>query len=786
MQREASSRTPVPVPRSPLIKKIEEDVVANRGSGSRERDDDILSASMIPVAVQQIANLVESVTRLTPDIAPDGLSFEAQRSAGPACDSGILKASATLAGDGLVLNFDVGLVNGAPRGEILAIWSSLSGLPAIADARTRLLPPTVDPATGETKLTAEVQVKAQPLSPSRVAVLGDLLAKLDGLAKQLTDSVPVLAPAARAAAWKEFAAVVDVVESWDCASEAPELFDWAFDQRSVLDAGLTLSIETATTVEESAAVSALAAALEMNGGSLARLTAPAIGSRELLELVRRAPPGGIVAVGSASFSLSGSAYELGSEVTALMTACERLSKRLVFTGTHDDHQKVFAQQGAKPDPLRPVIAPRPYVSLEALTKFCARDAGRRSGGLSKIEESQVTVDTLNELSELPGAQRKRLAMIATQVVLSGRGNSGGISRARRSEVTKSLAGRTATLSGLGATPDARRSALVDAHFNERLTHPDLRAFLLDRLLGQDEAVHRLVEHLGTEALTRDWAQPIRWLAVGPPATGKSDSAMAIAEWLGLPHVPVDLGKAADVHSVLGALIGAARGIVNSFEAGLLEKAGREPRGCVMEWSDVDHANPAIRAKLLDILLRALQAGLTENQKGQTFVVSSIIFCVTANLSDGRADETIFAPMGFASSPNQNTVKSRVQKELSHMLSEAFLSRGGSPIVFRPLDSGALVAIVERSLMTALMRACQRKGLGSPALTVEPGLVKRLAVLNESRVSVHGARCLDEVGRQLAASALIRALEAFGVDRLRDAPLRLSASAGSKLLIEPTA
>ena len=69
---------------------------------------------------------------------------------------------------------------------------------------------------------------------------------------------------------------------------------------------------------------------------------------------------------------------------------------------------------------------------------------------------------------------------------------------------------------------------------------------------------------------------------------------------------------------------------------------------------------------------------------------------------GGVDEAVRKGIGFTHTTNKHEVRQRVIAEIKQMLSGAFLSRVGTPILYAPLDGGALALILERAIERALI------------------------------------------------------------------------------------
>jgi ATP-dependent Clp protease ATP-binding subunit ClpA len=209
-----------------------------------------------------------------------------------------------------------------------------------------------------------------------------------------------------------------------------------------------------------------------------------------------------------------------------------------------------------------------------------------------------------------------------------------------------------------------------------------------------------------------------------------------------------------MHTASAQLLGSGRGIVGSYEAGRLEKISKHHAGAVIEVSDLDHAVPSVRSGLADLFLQALETGQAQSARGGMFSCASTIFAFTMNLPEG-ADERIRKGLGFQNTPSKKEVIKRVIDEIKQMVSSAFLSRIGLPILFAPLEGDTLAIIVEGAVKQAVLSASDRFGNKLSEVVIEDGIGAKVVASLEINLTAFGARALLEQGRSLAAAAYIR-------------------------------
>jgi ATP-dependent Clp protease ATP-binding subunit ClpA len=159
----------------------------------------------------------------------------------------------------------------------------------------------------------------------------------------------------------------------------------------------------------------------------------------------------------------------------------------------------------------------------------------------------------------------------------------------------------------------------------------------------------------------------------------------------------------------------------------------------------------------------------------------VIFAFTMNLPGGM-DESVRKGIGFGGPPTRREVNSRVISEIKNMLSSAFVSRIGTPILFESLDGESLAVILERAVTRAIFSAAERLHVPIRDVELASGLGARLVASLDPGLASLGARALLEHGRSLAAKAFVELHQRNGA--LGGKILHASAAAGGALVIEP--
>jgi hypothetical protein len=710
-------------------------------------DDDAAQQTLL-----QVAELCKNAVQLELKVASDGTSFLLSPRGGIPEAPGILSVAGRLNDEGAIV-VKVELFRSLDEVRVSA--PVFCGLLSHLGEKTRLcLPP--DGLAVEGSLWAELRVKGTPLSVERASALLAEFTTLTEIAKLMQAGLSAaLTDSALTQLYAELRGLLSPIHPWrpqDPAAAEPLL---AFGRRVMdyLGAGLSIAVASAFSVQQDAALAVVALAARESSRTLGRLMASSLNARGLLELVRKAP--GTVAASAANISLGSNPYELGSEMAALLSALAEGDTPVIFYGRFEELQTVFhGGQGGASDPLRPVLVRAPEFSFDSLARFAAISAGRlHPGSLSQAVLDELTSEALTTLGGLPPSVQNKLlpALVrrAAGIRVSGRKPP----PAGSAEFAADASGLAETLAGLSPRSRARRPAQVQELLTRVLTDPALFGYFQEHLLAQDAALRGLVDRLAGEALTRPPYQPIRYCALGTPATGKSESAAMLARRLDVPLINIDAASMSDYHTAAAQLLGSGRGIVGSHQAGRLEQAAKHHTAVVVEVSDIDHAVPSVQSYMADLFLQVLDTGEAQSSIGPKFSCTNLVFAFTMNLPGGM-DERIRQGMGFSRTPGRRQITAGVAAEVKSMLSAAFLSRIGTPIVFDPLDGSALALILARAVHAAVFSAAERLGFEIAGVDVAPGAGEAVLARLQSKLVSFGARALLERARDLSAKAVL--------------------------------
>ena len=221
-----------------------------------------------------------------------------------------------------------------------------------------------------------------------------------------------------------------------------------------------------------------------------------------------------------------------------------------------------------------------------------------------------------------------------------------------------------------------------------------------RVVGQEEAV-RIVSN----AIRRSragLADPRRpngsFLFLGPTGVGKTELCKALAEFLFDTEesmVRIDMSEFMEKHSV-ARLIGAPPGYVGYEEGGYLTEAVRRRPYAVILLDEVEKAHPDV----FNVLLQVLDDGRLTDGQGRTVDFRNAVVIMTSNLGSQVIQE-------HAGEKNYTRMKSAVMEIVTQNFRPEFINRIDDIVVFHPLGTAQIRAIVDIQLGQLRKRLVER-------------------------------------------------------------------------------
>jgi ATP-dependent Clp protease ATP-binding subunit ClpC len=259
----------------------------------------------------------------------------------------------------------------------------------------------------------------------------------------------------------------------------------------------------------------------------------------------------------------------------------------------------------------------------------------------------------------------------------------------------------------------------------------MEEILHQRVVGQDAAISALARAVRrARAGLKDPKRPIgSFLFLGPSGVGKTESALALAEFLfGTEDAVITLNMSEYMEKHNAArLIGAPPGYVGYDEGGQLTEAVRRRPYAVVLVDEVEKAHPDV----YDLFLQVLDRGQLQDSRGRVISFRNSVIVMTSNLGTRALAFPEEAPAGA-------DPKELVMAAVRDHFRPEFLNRLDGIIVFDPLDRPALRQILDL-MLKKLIRQLAEQGV---TLDVTPAA--REWLVDQHHEPAFGARPLNRI------------------------------------------
>ncbi|HJS89580.1 MAG TPA: ATP-dependent chaperone ClpB [Steroidobacteraceae bacterium] len=221
-----------------------------------------------------------------------------------------------------------------------------------------------------------------------------------------------------------------------------------------------------------------------------------------------------------------------------------------------------------------------------------------------------------------------------------------------------------------------------------------------RVVGQEEALKIVANAIRrSRAGLADPRRPNgSFLFLGPTGVGKTELCKALAEFLFDTEdamVRIDMSEFMEKHSV-ARLIGAPPGYVGYEEGGYLTEAVRRRPYAVILLDEVEKAHPDV----FNVLLQVLDDGRLTDGQGRTVDFRNTVIIMTSNLGSQVIQE-------YAGEKSYTRMKSAVMEIVQQSFRPEFINRIDDIVVFHPLGTEQIRAIVDIQLVYLRKRLQER-------------------------------------------------------------------------------
>ncbi len=257
----------------------------------------------------------------------------------------------------------------------------------------------------------------------------------------------------------------------------------------------------------------------------------------------------------------------------------------------------------------------------------------------------------------------------------------------------------------------------------------LKARMLSRVFGQDEAVGQVVEAVQmSKAGLIDSDKPLASLLfVGPTGVGKTEVARSLADELGVELVRFDMSEYAEKHAV-AKLIGSPAGYVGYEDGGLLTDAIRKKPNCVLLFDEIEKAH----SDIYNILLQVMDyAKLTDN-RGCQADFHNVVIIMTSNAGAQYASQ---ASVGFLGGVSKGEA---MMKQVKKSFKPEFINRLSATVVFHDMSHDMATRILHKKL------AQLQQKLAAKNVTIDIEGNAEEWLLAKGFTTEYGAREMDRV------------------------------------------
>jgi ATP-dependent Clp protease ATP-binding subunit ClpB len=392
------------------------------------------------------------------------------------------------------------------------------------------------------------------------------------------------------------------------------------------------------------------------------------------------------------------AARIRMEIDSKPEALDRLERRIIQLKIEQEALKKEEDQASKGrlTALRDTLAgmEKEYADLEEVWK--AEKASLQGAAQIKeqLERTRLELEQArraSDLSRMAELQYGKIPALEKQLVEAQRGEQQTPQLVRNKVTEEEIADVVSKWTGIPV------SKMLEGD-KEKLLR--MEEALEKRVVGQTEAV-QIVSNAIRRARA-GLADPKRpngsFLFLGPTGVGKTELCKALADFLFDTEeamVRIDMSEFMERHSV-ARLIGAPPGYVGYEEGGHLTEAIRRRPYAVVLLDEIEKAHQDV----FNVLLQVLDDGRLTDGQGRTVDFRNTVIIMTSNLGSQAIQE-------LSGEGNYQRMKAAVMETVQQHFRPEFINRVDDIVVFHPLGSEQIRAIVEIQLNYLRRRLLER-------------------------------------------------------------------------------
>ena len=221
------------------------------------------------------------------------------------------------------------------------------------------------------------------------------------------------------------------------------------------------------------------------------------------------------------------------------------------------------------------------------------------------------------------------------------------------------------------------------------------------VFGQDSAITEVSDAVYmAQAGLKDKNRPMgSYLFTGPTGVGKTETAKALSNLLGMPLVRFDMSEYMEKHTV-SRFIGSPPGYVGYGDGkagnGILITELEKNPNCILLLDEVEKAHPDV----LNVLLQLMDNGMISSSSGKKVSGRNALIIMTSNLGAADAEKS---RIGFGDSENKTASLDAVKR----FFSPEFRNRLDAVVQFSKLDKENINNIAEKFLKELAENAAER-------------------------------------------------------------------------------